>query len=647
MAKLTLRTNFLDGQILYGNDLNSTNAQVMAAVNDHHDSIEEIIAELNTLPNEMKEYVDVQIGLAAEDFALTDAYKSDIADLEGEISSVSEVATQNHDDLILFTDETYVNDKSAIQSQIDGKIESYFQETDPNDWLEADRIKHDGDMWYCTDTDILKLYRYNSTSDTWEEITDKAALDAYELASNAASTADGKCATFMTTPIPPYNVGDLWVGGGNSDLKRCIVARATGDYDADDWELATKYTDDSGLDTFVNGSYADLVNAVDGIVSSYFSYDDPSILWDNDTKKNLHVGDLWRDRNTNISYRYDKSTDEIPVYSWQEDDIPSSMFDLIDGKKSVHTLKPTEYSANDMFIVPPGLEDLPDNIKVGDILVSSQANLTFDWADWNKLVGYVQQDVIDAALAPIQQNLTDVINDLDLNNSSSKLSQIIQSINAVTTNFQIKGGANLIVNSLQLFSQLNSDTFEKDGTWEIRQNQDISNNTVSNFMNYSTESGYLKWTIRVNPNTAYTLSMIYNNPIGVVSKLKLTNGTLTELIDTDDEKLNENFEYGFVTNSNVIIIEINTNGAEFGYSDLMLNYGALIENDVISANALKWQPAPGENFGTTIKMSYEGIEVRMKSGLFKHIMDNTGDRIVLLDENGAELSTVTEFDEME
>ena len=49
-------------------------------------------------------------------------------------------------------------------------------------------------------------------------------------------------------PYPPYKPGDLWAGGSAADLKRCIIQRLTGAYDAADWELATKYTDDVAAD---------------------------------------------------------------------------------------------------------------------------------------------------------------------------------------------------------------------------------------------------------------------------------------------------------------------------------------------------------------------------------------------------------------
>ena len=61
----------------------------------------------------------------------------------------------------------------------------------------------------------------------------------------AQDTADNKRRVFVATPTTPYEVGDLWTGGPIGDLKKCKVERLTGAYNASDWELASKYTDDT------------------------------------------------------------------------------------------------------------------------------------------------------------------------------------------------------------------------------------------------------------------------------------------------------------------------------------------------------------------------------------------------------------------
>lgn len=141
-------------------------------------------------------------------------------------------------ELLDFVNTTYPEQQENIQTQIDGKIEAWFTTSDPNTWPESDRPKHNGDMWY--NPTEKKLYRYVSSSNSWSRIEDADAIAAYDAASQAQDTADGKRRVFVDTPYPPYDVGDLWASG--SFLKKCITAREeTSAYNPTDWDDATAY----------------------------------------------------------------------------------------------------------------------------------------------------------------------------------------------------------------------------------------------------------------------------------------------------------------------------------------------------------------------------------------------------------------------
>ena len=161
--------------------------------------------------------------------------------LSTEVYSIDdwENASKYTDDtsLTTFVDDIYTVDKNDLLTQIDGKIESYFTSTDPNTWIEADRLKHNGDMWYNASTKLLK--RYNGTTNAWELIEDQKAIDAYTNAQTAQTTADGKRTVFVSQPTTPYKVGDLWDDGTSSNLKICKVEQLTGDFDASDWSYTT------------------------------------------------------------------------------------------------------------------------------------------------------------------------------------------------------------------------------------------------------------------------------------------------------------------------------------------------------------------------------------------------------------------------
>jgi hypothetical protein len=227
----------------------------------------------------------------------------------------SEVAGE----LDTFISSTYEQDLADIQTQIDGKIETYFQETDPNTWTEADRAKHDGDIWYSDTTKLLK--RYDGTTNSWNTIEDQKAIDAYTAASTAQDTADGKRRVFVATPTPPYDVGDLWTEGSTGDLKRCKTAKESGSYSADDWELATKYTDDS---TAINAlsAAANAQEAADGQIQGFFQPGAPSIFNESTQTGDAYFGDIWIDTTTepptvNDIYRCeDASQGSTGTLSW-------------------------------------------------------------------------------------------------------------------------------------------------------------------------------------------------------------------------------------------------------------------------------------------------------------------------------------------
>lgn len=156
-------------------------------------------------------------------------------------SSDWEKASNYTDDSALndFINGDYSNDISDLTSQIDGKIETWFQTTDPSSaWTTTTlKKKHIGDMWYHTTNKVLKYY---TSSYQWTKVEDEKAIAAYEAASQAQDTADGKRRVFVATPTVPYDIGDLWVNG--SILRRCATAKtATQSYNVNDWVVAVDY----------------------------------------------------------------------------------------------------------------------------------------------------------------------------------------------------------------------------------------------------------------------------------------------------------------------------------------------------------------------------------------------------------------------
>jgi hypothetical protein len=170
---------------------------------------------------------------------------------------------------------------SEIQAQLDGQIEQFFQTYDPtmsnapaNEWTTSElKENHLGDLFYNTDTGaVFRFVKENGTY-KWQQLSDDEVANALALANEALALAKDKNRIFTTTPYPPYEVGDLWVQGGTGEIMRCKTARASGSYTSSDWEKASKYTDDSGLNDFINGDYAtaeERVYALDRCCSEYW-----------------------------------------------------------------------------------------------------------------------------------------------------------------------------------------------------------------------------------------------------------------------------------------------------------------------------------------------------------------------------------------
>ena len=133
-----------------------------------------------------------------------------------------------------YIDDCLSNMSQDLQGQIDGKIETYNQTSDPSTSWNTDEIKnqHKGDLWYNPNNQLTK--RWSGT--------------AWVNQQGAEPLAMQKKRVFTTTPTSPYDIGDLWVTDltGKGEIKTCINARAELEpYIASDWILGLKYTDNT------------------------------------------------------------------------------------------------------------------------------------------------------------------------------------------------------------------------------------------------------------------------------------------------------------------------------------------------------------------------------------------------------------------
>lgn len=208
------------------------------------------------------------LSLTAEGLTTTVAEQTQsITNLIGTVEGQGERLEQLGENLSEFTD-TITGSLDGLQAQIDGQIQTWFDREIPtpdnapaNTWeSEEDKISHLGDLYYVVDNDTAggQAYRWAKLDDTyqWVLIEDVEVAKALADAARAQDTADGKRRVFVTQPVPPYDVGDLWAQGDSGDLMRCNTARPMGIYLASDWGKASDYTNDDALHEFVDGTFA-------------------------------------------------------------------------------------------------------------------------------------------------------------------------------------------------------------------------------------------------------------------------------------------------------------------------------------------------------------------------------------------------------
>lgn len=281
-----------------------------------------------------------------------------------------------------FISNTYTTDINNLQSQIDGQIETFFYDYEPtlqnipaSGWTtNEERKKHEGDLFYWKSKGYAYRFMQDGATWKWQLVQDTDITLALAAAEKAQDTADHKRRVFVVQPKPPYDIGDLWTQGSNGDLMRCKVARASGSYSVDDWEKASKYTDDSSLYLFINGVFKDSLNSlktqIDGKIETWYQPNDPSVKWtkteeypwcDIDGNKILdesgneivlvwesekveHEGDLWHNTTDNTQWIYKSGI-------WQPQSIPNELLDKIDGKSSVYMIQPTPpYYEGDLWV---------------------------------------------------------------------------------------------------------------------------------------------------------------------------------------------------------------------------------------------------------------------------------------------------------
>ena len=152
-------------------------------------------------------------------------------------------------------------DIEDLQDQIDGNITTWYYSGVPtlsnlpaSQWTTTtDKDNHIGDIYYDSATGYAYRFMKDGNNYVWTKISDSDIEAALSEAQDAWDLADNKRRVFITQPVPPYDIGDLWVQGSGGDIKRCATAKTSSQtYSSSDWVLASKYTDDTAVTNLNN-----------------------------------------------------------------------------------------------------------------------------------------------------------------------------------------------------------------------------------------------------------------------------------------------------------------------------------------------------------------------------------------------------------
>lgn len=164
----------------------------------------------------------------------------------------------------------------SIEAQVDGKIDTWFYAVAPSasvppesGWSTAEKAEHVDDLYYDTSKGYCYRYTVSGSTYSWKRIKDSDITSAMSAATSAQDTADNKRRVFTMQPAPPYDVGDMWVGGENGDIRVCTKAKTSGSYAASDWGLASKYTDDTAVNNLAIGGRNLMLNTAKNFPKAY------------------------------------------------------------------------------------------------------------------------------------------------------------------------------------------------------------------------------------------------------------------------------------------------------------------------------------------------------------------------------------------
>ena len=324
-----------------------------------------------------------------------------------------------------FINGVYADSIKEITEQLDKKAEIWYQTTDPSlNWTgtgevalvdhegnaifdregntifvlwEKEKEMHEGDLWYDTNNGNQYIYQ----SGRWEPM---------EIPKDVFDTIDGKAQIFVSQPVPPYDVGDLWFNSATSDIMTCIQKRESGTYNAADWEKRNKYTDDTyaeaveeNLNIFseaVTGNLNNMQEQIDGKIETwYYNYQPtltniPASQWNTEEKRQRHIGDLFYWQDKGFTYRFQQSSSGYIWQAIQDSDITEALEQAAQAQDTADRKRQVFYSTP---YPPYDIGDLWAQGANGDIMRCKRSRQSGSYVstDWEKASKYTDDTAVN------------------------------------------------------------------------------------------------------------------------------------------------------------------------------------------------------------------------------------------------------------
>lgn len=238
--------------------------------------------------------------------------------------------------LVNFISGDYATSLKNINTQIDGKARSWYQNTDPSTtWNTAEN--HEGDLWYNTSADSQVTYIYQD-----------GAWKATNVPKSVFDTIDGIASIYTTIPSSPV-VNDLLIPTSNITVgSTTYIANKAYKYNGSTWS-SLNYTDMSAVESKGYQTAIQVTQITKDTVTSPFI-----------KTLNLSVGnEIAMGENATISWSQVTGTDNIA----EKDDIPTDEYITTITKNTITTA----------YIKALNLE-VGNHIKMGE-------NATISWGN--------------------------------------------------------------------------------------------------------------------------------------------------------------------------------------------------------------------------------------------------------------------------